>query len=127
MEDIRKWVIGRPRWLVLMGLMAVAFVVLNPTIVIPDTWREMLKFSGENRIGHDSYEYMGYLYPNKMSLWVNGVPPSFYWVFAAVKTSLPTLVLCSAGIPLYFSRRLGDGRFFIFFWASMWFVPFTFL
>jgi len=127
MQDTRKWVIGRPRWLMLFGIMAIAFVAFNPTILIPETWREMLKFSSEGRIGHDSYEYLGHLYPNKLSLWVNGVPPSFYWVFSAVKTSLPTLVLCIVGIPLYFSRRLGDGRFFIFFWSFMWFVPFTFL
>src|SRR5258708_27556795 len=28
---------------------------------------------------------------------------------------------------MMFKRRLGDGRFFIFFWAFLWFMPFTFL
>ena len=30
-------------------------------------------FSGEKRIGHDSYEFMGVLYPHKMTDWLKGV------------------------------------------------------
>jgi hypothetical protein len=106
--------------------MGVAFVILNPTILIPQSWHEILTFSSEGRIGHDSYEFMGTLYQNKPSLWVKGVPWTFYYVFIAVKSSLSTLLLCLVGIPLIMRRRMGDGRFFIFFWAFLWFVPFTF-
>lgn len=123
----RNWRFGRPRWLLLMVVMAVAFVVFNPTIVLPETWSEMLKFSSENRIGHDGYEYMGELYTHKATAWLGGIPWTFYYVFIAVKTSLPVLVLFLIGLPLMFLRRLGDGRFFIFFWAFMWFVPFSVL
>lgn len=58
---------------------------------------------------------------------MSGVPWTFYYVFIAVKTSLITLALFLFGVPLIFKRKLGDGRFFIFFWAFMWFLPFTFL
>jgi hypothetical protein len=123
----RKWQFGRPRWLLFCVAMAVAFVVFNPTIVLPETWHEMLKFSSENRIGHDGYEFMGELYTHKATAWLGGIPWIFYYVFIAVKTSLPVLVLFLIGLPLMFLRRLGDGRFFIFFWAFMWFVPFSVL
>jgi hypothetical protein len=62
-----------------------------------------------------------------MSAWTSGVPWTFYYVFIAVKTSMATLVLFLIGLPLAFRRRLGDGRILIFFWAFVWFMPFTFL
>lgn len=122
-----KWRMEPKRWLKFMFVMGFTFLILNPTILLPETWREMLKFSSENRIGHDSYEFWGNLYTNKMSAWLNGVPWTFYYVFMAVKTSLPILVLFLIGLPLVVRRRLGDGRFLLFFWAFMWFLPFTFL
>jgi len=123
----KKWSIGKPGWIKFFIVMGVAFVLLNPTILLPDTWREMLKFSSENRIGHDSYEFMGALYTNKMSAWLAGVPWTFYYVFIAVKSTLPVLLFFIVGLPLMVKRRFGDGRFFIFFWAFMWFMPFTLL
>lgn len=122
-----KWRMEPARWLKFFIVMGVAFLILNPTILLPETWREMLKFSSESRIGHDSYEFLGQLYTNKMSAWLNGVPWTFFYVFIAVKSSLPILILCLIGLPLMFLRRMGDGRFLIFFWAFMWFLPFTVL
>ncbi|MGI8468128.1 MAG: glycosyltransferase family 39 protein [Pyrinomonadaceae bacterium] len=122
-----EWRIGRPRWLLFCVVMGLSFLVFNPTIFYPDTWREMLKFSGENRIGHDSYEFMGALYRNQMTAWLSGVPWTFYYVFILVKTSLVTLFFFLLGLPMLFKRKLGDGRYFLFFWAFMWFMPFTIL
>lgn len=122
-----KWRMEPTRWLKFFMVMGVTFMILNPTILLPDTWREMLKFSTENRIGHDSYEFLGELYTNKMTAWLTGVPWTFYYVFIAVKTSLPILMLFLIGLPLMFFRRMGDGRFLLFFWAFMWFLPFTVL
>lgn len=122
-----KWRMESVRWLKFMVVMGTAFLILNPTIVLPDTWREMLKFSTEKRIGHDSYEFWGALYTNKMSAWLSGVPWTFYYVFLTIKSSFPIFVLFLIGLPLMFRRKMGDGRFFIFFWAFFWFLPFTFL
>ena len=123
----RKWDMGKTRWLKFFIIMGLVFLLLNPTIVLPDTWREMLKFSSESRIGHDSYEFMGRFYRNQTTVWLAGVPWTFYYVFIAVKTSLSTLALFLIGLPLMFKRKLGDGRFFIFFWAFFWFMPFSVL
>lgn len=122
-----KWRLGKLRFLLFFVIMGSAFLILNPTILLPDTWREMLKFSTENRIAHDSYEFMGALYQNKMSAWLAGVPWTFYYVFIGVKTSLVTLALFFIGLPMMFRRRMGDGRFLIFFWAFLWFMPLTLL
>lgn len=123
----RNWRVGGVRWLKFCVVMAIAFLFFNPTILLPETWQEMLKFSSENRIGHDGYEFMGELYTHKATAWLSGIPWTFYYVFIAVKTSLPVLILFLIGLPMMFLRRLGDGRFFIFFWAFMWFVPFSVL
>ncbi|MEJ7623967.1 MAG: glycosyltransferase family 39 protein [Pyrinomonadaceae bacterium] len=123
----KRWNMEAKRWLIFFAVMGVAFLFLNPTILLPETWREILKFSGENRIGHDSYEFMGVLYRNQMTAWLSGVPWTFYYVFIAVKASTATLLLALIGLPLLFRRQMGDGRYFLFFWAFMWFLPFTFL
>lgn len=122
-----RWRLGKMRWLTFFVIAGISFIIFNPTILLPETWREMLIFSSEKRIGHDAYEFAGELYRNKATLWTAGVPWTFYYVFILVKTPPLTLFFFLAGLPLMFWRRLGDGRFFVFFWAFMWFLPFTFL
>jgi len=86
----------------------------------------MLKFSSEKRIGHDSYEFMGTLYRNQWTAWLNGVPWTFFFVFGLVKSSVAAICLFIIGLPVMFRRQLGDGRFFIFFWAFIWILCFAF-
>ncbi|MEJ7709561.1 MAG: hypothetical protein WKF84_06810 [Pyrinomonadaceae bacterium] len=69
---------------------------------------------------------MGHLYRNQMSLWLKGSPWYFYFVFIAFKTPITVLVGFLWGLPLACSKKLGDGRFFLGFWALFWFLPFTF-
>jgi hypothetical protein len=122
-----RWRLGKRKWLVFFAIAGAAFVVCNPTILLPGTWHEMRTFAGERRIGHDAYEFMGTLYRNQMSLWLQGSPWYFYYVFMGVKLPVPVLVGFVAGLPLLFKRRLGDGRYFLLFWLFFWFFPFTFL
>lgn len=122
-----RWRMGKKKWLAFFGIMGVAFLIFNPTILLPGTWHEMKIFAGEKRIGHDSYEFMGTLNRNQMTLWLKGSPWYFYYVFMGVKLALPVLVGFLIGLPLLFRKRLGDGRFFILFWLMYWFMPFTVL
>lgn len=122
----RRWDMGKRGWVIFLAVMGFAFLIFNPTIVLPDTWREMLKFSSENRIGHDSYEYAGQLYRNQLTAFLNGVPWTFYFIFAAVKTSVSTLVLFAIGLVLIWQRKLGDGRYFVLLWCVLWLIMFTF-
>ena len=122
-----RWRIGKRRWLIFFLIMGAAFLVCNPTILLPATWHEMRVFAGEQRIGHDSYEFMGTLYRNQMTLWLKGLPWYFYYVFMGIKLSLPVLVSFLVGLPLLFRKKLGDGRFLILFWLFYWFVPFSVL
>ena len=122
-----RWRMGKIKWLVFFAIMGAAFVIFNPTILLPETWHEMKIFAGEKRIGHDSYEFMGTLNRNQMTLWLKGSPWYFYYVFMGVKLAVPVLIGFLIGLPLLFRKRLGDGRFFILFWLMYWFLPFTVL
>jgi hypothetical protein len=122
-----RWHLGKRKWLIFFTVMGVAFLIFNPTILLPGTWHEMRTFAGEKRIGHDSYEYLGQLYRNQMTLWLNGSPWHFYYVFIGVKLPLAVVAGFIMGLPLLLRRRLGDGRFFIIFYLFFWFFPFTVL
>lgn len=124
---VRNWRFEKERWSKFFLIMGVSFIILNPTILLPETWQQMLTFSSEKRIGHDSYEFMGELYRNQLTLWLAGVPWTFYYIFILVKTPILTLLFFLLGLPMLFKRKLGDGRFFIFFWLFFWFLPFTVL
>jgi hypothetical protein len=122
-----RWRMGKRKWLVFFAVMGVAFVICNPTILLPGTWHEMRVFAGEKRIGHDSYEFWGGLYRNQMTLWLNGSPWYFYYVFMLFKLPPAIVVAFVAGLPLLFRKRTGDGRYFVLFWLFFWFFPFTVL
>ncbi len=122
-----RWRMGKKKWLTFFAIVGVSFLIFNPTILLPGTWHEMKIFAGEKRIGHDSYEFMGSLYRNQMTLWLKGSPWYFYYVFMGVKISLPVIIGFLIGLPLLFRKSLGDGRFFILFWLMYWFMPFTVL
>jgi hypothetical protein len=125
--EATRWRMGKRKWLVFFAIMGLAFLACNPTILLPGTWHEMRVFAGEKRIGHDSYEFMGQLYRNQVTLWLQGLPWYFYYVFMGVKLPVPVVLGFVVGLPQLFRRRLGDGRYFLLFWLFFWFFPFTFM
>src|SRR5256885_7687097 len=121
-----RWRIGKRRFLIFFAVMGLTFILLNPTILLPGTWPQMIAQATGHHIGHDSYEFMGRLYPHKMFDWFKGVPWYFYFTYIAVKIPLATLVAFIVGLPLLFRRQLGDGRYFLIFWVFFWVMTFTF-
>jgi len=121
-----RWRLGKRKMLIFFGIMGAVFIVLNPTILFPATWRQMGQFAGQKLIGHDAYEFMGKLFSHRMTDWLKGTPWYFYHVFVAVKLPLLTVVGFVAGLPLLFRRKLGDGRYFIMLWLFLWMMTFSF-
>ncbi|HEX8071035.1 MAG TPA: glycosyltransferase family 39 protein [Pyrinomonadaceae bacterium] len=122
-----RWRLGKRRWLKFFAVMGAVFLLCNPTILLPGTWHEMRIFAGERRIGHPGYEFMGQLYWNQMSLWLKGMPWYFYYAFIAFKLPLAVGGGALVGLPLLFTKRLGEGRYFVLFYLFFWFFPFTLL
>lgn len=121
-----RWRLGKKRLLIFFTIMGLVFLVLSPTVLLPETWRQMGLFAGGQRVSHDGYEFMGQLYTQRFSDWLNGIPVYFYAVFTAVKLPLLTVLGFVVGLPLLFRRKLGDGRYFILFWFLLWVVAFCF-
>jgi len=122
-----RWRIGSKRFLIFFAICGVVFLLLSPTILLPDTWRQMGLFAGNKRISHDGYEFMNKLYSHHFDDWLKGIPAYFYLVFTWVKLPLLTLAGLIVGLPLLFRRKLGDGRYFMLMWFYFWFVGFSFL
>lgn len=121
-----RWRLGKKRLVVFFGIMGIVFVILSPTVLLPDTWRQMGLFAGGKRISHDGYEFMNQLYPQRFFDWLNGIPVYFYLVFTAVKLPVLAVVGFLVGLPLLFRRKMGDGRYFLLFWFLLWVVAFCF-
>src|SRR6266404_7498427 len=88
-----RWVIGKKRFLKFFFVMGVAFLICNPTILLPETWKAMQNFTSYRNMGHDSYEFMGRLYPHRFQDWFHGEP--WYFYFVLLFTKLPVLTLIS--------------------------------
>jgi len=121
-----RWRLGKKRLLMFFAIMGLTFLILSPTILLPETWRQMGLFAGGKRISHDGYEFMGRLYPQRYDDWLRGIPFYFYLVFTAVKLPLLTVLGFVVGLPRLFRRKLGDGRYFVLFWLMLWAVVFCF-
>jgi hypothetical protein len=118
--------IGKKRLLAFFAIMGIVFLILSPTVLLPETWRQMGLFAGGKRVSHDGYEFMGQLYPQRFDDWLHGIPFYFYLVFTAVKLPLLTVLGFVVGLPRLFRRKLGDGRYFILFWLMLWVIAFCF-
>ncbi len=121
-----RWRLGKKRLLICLLVMGATFLVLNPTILFPATWRQMRLFAGQKLIGHDAYEFMGKLYTHRMTDWLKGIPWYFYHVFVVVKLPVLTVAGFIVGLPLLFRRKLGDGRYLIMLWLFLWMMTFSF-
>lgn len=121
-----RWRVGKKRLVVFFAIMGAVFLVLNPTILLPETWKQMGLFAGGKRVVHDGYEFMNQLYTQRFADWLNGIPAYFYLVFTAVKLPVLTVAGFVIGLPLLFRRKLGDGRYFLLFWFLLWVVAFCF-
>lgn len=121
-----RWRLGKKKFLKFFLVMGVVFLICNPTILLPDTWRTIARFTGYKMMGHDSYEFMGRLYPHRMADWLRGEPWYFYFVLLGVKLPVAALIAFAGGIVLLFRRATGDGRYFLLFWLLVWGLTFIF-
>ena len=121
---VTRWVIGKKRYLKFFFVMGIVFLICNPTILLPGTWTAMSNFTSGRSMGHDSYEFMGRLYPHRFQDWLNGEPWYFYLVLIVTKLPVLTLLSFVLGLGLLCKRKSGDGRYFLLLWLGLWFVAF---
>lgn len=122
-----RWVIGKARFIRFFIIVGIVFVILSPTILLPDTWKSMADFSTSRVIGHDSYEFIGRLFPHKVTDWLRGTPWYFYFVQLATRLPLLSFITFVIGCPLLLRKKLGDGRYFLYVWLMLWGLAFMFV
>lgn len=122
---VTRWVIGKKRYLKFFLVMGIVFLICNPTILLPGTWQAMSDFTSGRSMGHDSYEFLGRLYPHRFQDWLKGEPWYFYLVLIVTKLPVLTLLSSALGFGLLFRRKIGDGRYFLLLWLALWSLAFV--
>ena len=121
---VTRWVIGKKRYLKFFLVTGIVFLICNPTIVLPGTWKAMSNFTSGRSMGHDSYEFMGRLYTHRFQDWLRGEPWYFYLVLMFSKLPILTLASFLPGLGLLCKQKSGDGRYFLLLWLALWFIAF---
>ncbi|HKY04428.1 MAG TPA: hypothetical protein VJQ56_06045, partial [Blastocatellia bacterium] len=106
-----------------------AFVIFNPAVFVPQTWRYLSKFMSEDLITHHGYLVMDQLFKNDAGSMPGGMPWYFYYLFLLVKLPVPLLVAFIVGVVEVFRHR-GDaavarGYLFLRLMLFCWFLPMT--
>ena len=107
-----RWQIGKIRFIKFFLVMGVVFLVCNPSILLPGSWRAILNFTSYRMVGHDSYEFMGRLYPHKFTDWLKGEP----WYFLSRPDGCQTSGADLAGVfgRVHFAFQKKDRRWPLF-------------
>ena len=121
---VTRWVIGKKRFLKFFFVMGVVFLICNPTILLPETWKAMSNFTSYRNMGHDTYEFMGGLYPHRFQDWLHGEPWYFYFVLIFTKLPVLTLLGFALGLVLLCRQKSGDGGYFLLLWFALWALSF---
>lgn len=106
--------------------MAVAFLVANPAVLLPQVWEYLNAYMGEKLLVHSGYLFADHLYHNKMSsspFW--GTPIYFYLLFMAIKIPLLVLAAFLAGFVISIKRWRQPGHAFVLFMFFFWIVPYS--
>ncbi|MFN2491874.1 MAG: ArnT family glycosyltransferase [Pyrinomonadaceae bacterium] len=105
---------------------AVAFLVANPAVLLPQVWQYLDGYMGERLLVHTGYVFADHLYKNTVSrtpFW--GTPLYFYLVFMAVKIPILVLVSFITGLVVSTKRWRQPGYAFVLFMLFFWIVPYS--
>ncbi len=107
-------------------VVAVAFLVFNPAVLLPETWHYLQAYSSEKLLTHTGYLMGEQLYNNKMSgTPFGGTPVYFYLLFLLIKVPLPILAALVAGLFVVIRRRKEPGHAFLLLMFVLWIVPYS--
>ncbi|MEK6281973.1 MAG: glycosyltransferase family 39 protein [Acidobacteriota bacterium] len=126
---VRKRVPGEPAGktsLIFYVALVAAFLIANPSILLPPVWEYLNVYMGEKLLVHSGYLFADQLYKNTTSstpFW--GTPIYFYLLFMAIKIPLPVLFAFVTGFVLSVKKRRHPGHAFVLFMFLFWIVPYS--
>jgi hypothetical protein len=127
--SVRKRTEDEPHWKTPFSfflIIGIAFVLANPTILLPKVWEYLNAYSGEKLLTHTGYLMGDHLYKNTFSrspFW--GTPVYFYMLFLAIKVPLTVLAAAVAGFFVSLRRWRSPGAGFVLFMLLLWVVPYS--
>lgn len=116
---------GKTSLIFYLGLLA-AFLIFNPSILMPSVWEYLNSYMGEKLLLHSGYLFADHLYKNNVSrtpFW--GTPIYFYLVFMAIKIPLTVLAAFLIGLVASVRNRRHPGNAFVLFMFLFWIVPYS--
>jgi hypothetical protein len=117
--------LSRRDYLWFYGAFAAAFLVFNPTVLLPSTLEYFIAYLHEKTVTHHGYVLMGRLYANNFSVTPGGLPLYFYPLLLGLKTPLAVLGASVGGLAVAVRRRRQAGYFFLTFMFVLWIVPYS--
>ena len=103
-----------------------AFLLVNPAVLWPGTWKYMMLYAGEKLLRHTGYLMGATLYRNNMSGTPFGATPNyFYLLFLAIKVPLATLAAFLIGLGVALRERKHPGHAFLLLMLVLWIVPYS--
>lgn len=107
-------------------LVGAAFLIANPTILLPQTWQYLDAYASERLLTHTGYLMGETLYKNTGSstpFW--GTPVYFYALYLLVKMPLPVLLAFLVGLVECVRRWRQPGHGFLLLMFALWIVPYS--
>ncbi len=126
---VKKRVPGEPAGktsLIFYVALLAAFLIANPSILMPPVWEYLNSYMGEKLLVHSGYLFADQLYRNNVSrtpFW--GTPIYFYLVFMAIKIPLTVLAAFLVGFFVSLKNRRHPGHAFVLFMFLFWIVPYS--
>ena len=116
----------KPRRLALSALAMAAWLAVNWTPLFPSTWAYLVDHVKGRHVSTPTLYFMGSLYANLPLHVIDGVPWTYYFVFAAAKLTPLVLLLAVAGLAIAVKRR-SPGHRMLLAWLLLSFASFTLL
>lgn len=120
---------GEPRGntpLIFYAVVLVTFVLVNPALLLPQTWAYLGAYSSEQLLTHHGYLMGETLYHNVVSKAPFGATPLYFYVlYLLIKTPPPVLVAFAAGVFVLARRRREPGAAFVLMMLVLWVVPYS--
>ncbi|MDT4952536.1 MAG: Dolichyl-phosphate-mannose-protein mannosyltransferase [Acidobacteriota bacterium] len=116
---------GKTPWY-FYALVAVAFLIANPAVLLPQTWTYLNAWTSEQLLTHSGYLMGEQLYKNTVSstpFW--GTPLYFYVLFLLIKIPLSVLLAFIAGLVVCVRRWRHPGHAFLLLMFVLWIVPYS--
>ncbi len=107
-------------------MVLVAFLVANPSVLLPQTWDYLNAYTSGQLLTHTGYLMGDLLYKNNMSatpFW--GTPLYFYVLYLMIKVPLPVILALLAGLFCIIRRPRHPGHAFLLLMFLLWIVPYS--